>query len=459
MIVNLFEDNDIDIINKNMNDIMTNAEKYKNTYGIPNIKNYKQVKEYVLKYIKEKKRIIYGGEGWNILINSKNKKDSIYDEYSMNDIDFYSYEPIKDIFDICNLLSDKNFKYVQGANAFKEEAYKIYVNFTEIVNISYMPKYIYHKIDKYTIDGYNIIGNNIILIDLLRQFVDPINSLWRLDKNFKRGNILLKHFPLKLNNNGNEINKLNDNEKKLGLLLFNYLTSESNNNIFIDRNILEIYLNPTNDYIEYNNYNIEIITDNLKQTTIDINNYILNNFNDNDNIKIEQYHKFFQFYDHKIIFKYNDNVILTIYGNNNICIPYNVVKLKNNNKINIGTFNVCILYLLIKISYNKINKIYYKDIELLLYNLFKAKKLFLNKNKMTILDNSIYKDFKIDCIGQKTDNKYIYLLKKNNPKKFIKSRINFYDPKTDKQIFKIDDYKFKNSSGNINTKFNIDNYT
>ena len=39
-------------------------------------------------------------------------------------------------------------------------------------------------------------------------------------------------------------------------------------------------------------------------------------------IEVEEYHPFFQFLDNRISFKYNGKIILNIYGNNEMCIPY-----------------------------------------------------------------------------------------------------------------------------------------
>jgi hypothetical protein len=457
MIVNFFRDDDIKKMNDNMEDIIKKSEIRKKELLEPTINEYNDIKTHILKFIKEKKRIIYGGTAWDLLIKDKNKDDGLYDEYSIADIDFYSYEPIRDMKELCDYLATQNFKFIQGKNAQHEESYKIFVNFREYCNITYMSKYIYMKIDKIIIDGYYIIGNRVILIDLLRQYNDPLNSFWRLKKMFDRGIKILKYYPLKLNNKNKDYMKLNDDELKITSSLFNYIINDDNF-IFIDRNILDIYINPNEKEIKFNNYHIEVITDDLKKKTKEIYNMLNDIIIDNTKLIVEEFFQFFQFLDNKIVFKYNDKIILIIYGSNGYCIPFNSIKLYGKDKnIMIGTFNVCVLYLLIKLIYNKINDYKYDDIEYLLYKLFKSRDNYLYDKKTTILDNNIYQDFKIDCFGKTEENnrKFMLSFKCNNSR----SRIPNYDPNYDKNYsFNSDDYYFSNSSGNINNNFKIEDY-
>ena len=466
MIAKIFNDRDINIINNNIEKIMKKADINKSIKINPTINYFKEVMNIMMEYVKEKKRIIYGGTAWNILINKKNNKDKLYDEYTKHDLDFYSHEPIKDLKEICDRLKNLNYEFIQGINAFHEESYKIYVNFDEYCNITYMPKYIYTKIDKIVVDNYYLIGNRIILIDLLRQYNDPINSYYRLNKVFKRGNLIMKYYPLKLNTNGKDLDKLYDEQKNIVNLVFDYMVKDNKNIVFIDRNVIDIYINPNNNLslnnVKFNDYPIEVITDNLKKKTREIYDFLLlNNINLNK-LKVEEYYKFFQFLDNKTVFKYNDYTILTIYGNNNYCIPYNLVNVHNNTrKIMIGTFNVCFLYLLINLIYNKINNNKYDSIELIMSKMIKSKEKFLNDNNYSILDNNIYQDFKIECFGNVDDTiyKYKYNMFSNNKLNYSRSKIPKYDPYDEKNyLFNPDDYYFNNTSGYINNNFNIDEY-
>jgi len=462
MIVKYFSDNDIKNIDNNIDNIMKKAEIKKYLNATPTIDYYKDVMKHVLDFVKDKKRIIYGGTAWDMLINKMNKKDKIYDEYTKHDLDFYSYEPIKDLKELCDKLHKLGYQYIQGKNAFHSESYKIYVNFDEYCNITYMPKYIFTKIDKMIVDNYYLIGNRVILIDLLRQYNDPINSLWRLNKTFKRGNKIMKYYPLKLNTNGKDLNKLYNKQRDIANLIFNYITTDYKNFIFVDRNAIEVYINSnknlSSNNVKFNDYPIEVITNNLNKKTREIYDFLLLNNIELDKIKVEENYKFFQFLDRKIIFKYDEQIILTIYNDNQYCIPYNLINIHNNIKqIMIGTFNVCFLYLLINLLYTKINNEDYKTYELIMSKMIKARDKFLIDTKMSILDNNIYQDFKMDCFGTIQDGVYKYFLKSNEKSNYSRSKIPNYDPSNEKNyLFNPDDYYFDNCSGYINNNFNID---
>ena len=205
---------------------------------------------------------------------------------------------------------------------------------------------------------------------------------------------------------------------------------------------------------------------NLEEDVINIYNTILKYYMDNnqserfnDEIKVIEYQPFFQFYDKRIEFLYKGEVFLTIYGNNNYCVPYQKVHFKKYS-VYIGTFNVSFMYLLTKFHYQYINKD--KDgsyiSNYVMYLLNKSKDEFLNKNKLTLLDNSIFEDFKIDCFGKTFDSTKIGNKKFIDTKRGLilpgRSRISPYDPHDEDSSFNPENYKFSNSSGNpiINPK-------
>jgi hypothetical protein len=66
-------------MNENMEDIIKKSEIRKKQLLEPTINEYNDIKTHILKYIKEKKRIIYGGTAWDMLIKDKNKNDGLYD--------------------------------------------------------------------------------------------------------------------------------------------------------------------------------------------------------------------------------------------------------------------------------------------------------------------------------------------------------------------------------------------
>ena len=472
--INLFRDNDIKLITDNIDNLQKKGEIKKRQLLGPFTDIYKEIKDIVFDFIKRKKRIIYGGMAWDLLIKTIKPNDSFYTDDDTPDIDFYSPDPINDLKELCDLLFKKNkYDYISGINGSHEETYKIYINFFEYCNITYMPSNIFYSILYIPIDNLRLIHPKVALIDLLRQYNDPINSFWRLEKVFKRGMLLLKHYPLEVSNKEQSLSSL-DKSINIALFILNHIIKLSNNSkypiIFIGYFAFDAFFNPNKKLdqqtIEFKNVPLECISSNLDEDVKNIYNTILkyymdNNQNDrfNDEIKIIEYQPFFQFFDKRIEFLYKGEVFLTIYGNNDYCIPFQLVHYKKYS-VYIGTFNVCFMYLLTKFHYQYINKD--KDgsylTNYLLYLLNKSKDEFLNKNKVTLLDPHIFEDFKIECFGKTFDS-----IKIGN-KKFIdtkrglippgRSRISPYDPQDQDNTFNPDNYKFSNSSGNpiINPK-------
>ena len=102
--IDYFRDKDINLIKDNIDSLIKMAEIKKiKTIG-PYIEDYHKIKKIILEFIKNKKRILYGGSAWDILIKNINPNDGFYKEYDMPDIDFYSTDPITDTIKICNKL-------------------------------------------------------------------------------------------------------------------------------------------------------------------------------------------------------------------------------------------------------------------------------------------------------------------------------------------------------------------
>lgn len=470
--MNLLRQIDIDNVIENIDDIVEKANIKKINTLEPTIIEYKDIIKIILNYIKKEKRIIYGGYAWNTLIKIKNKNDTFYKDTDFNDIEFYSNKPIDDLKNICDLLYNKNFKYITGKSGQHDNTYKIFVNFVNYLDITYMPSNIFYTVKTIKIDGINYIDPSFIFVDLLRVFSDPLTSYWRLDKNILRGNLLIKHYPLNFNREYKK-EKLSKDTISYIHYLFPIL-AELKTIIFIGDIAYNAFINYNDDTILFNNNSIELISNSITKDVSKIYNILFKYFIDkndadnfNNNIIVEQYYPFFQFTDKKIIFKNKKEVFLTIYNNNERCNPFNISSININNniyKINIGTFNLVLLYNLILYhqSFADKNNLLQDKQEYIINNLIKARNIYLTNSNKTILDNTIFQDFKSDCLGETIDFMRKYQLKIKN-KKFSKSFIPPYDPDNEKFILSGADYKFDNTSGNIinNPKdmiFNIKNH-
>jgi hypothetical protein len=446
----MYREEDIEQIKLNIDNIVDDATFIYKTNYEPTLLEAKESYDIILNYIIKKKRIIYGGYAQNMLIVNKNVKDAIYKDVDTPDIEFYSDEPLQDLIELCDLFKNKKFKYIQGVEGVHEGTYKIFVNFENYCDISYMPKNIFNNLPYITIDKINYVHPFFMLIDIYRVFCDPMTSYWRLNKSFTRSIKLYKYYPI--------VNTVNTKIEFNVLCPENILSNirkhiiHNSNYIVIGTYAYNYYLSKINKTKREKINYYEIITDNIRQDGNKIYNILIKLFN-KENITVKEYYPFFEIFDKRIEFLHNNNIILKLYNNNDRCIVFNQSTKK---KTKFGTVQLTLLYLIANYNYFLINKDKMSSNYLNMYiNLIKARDTYLEKNNITVINNSPFKDFIFTCIGKPVhlirQNK-IDSIEKKNKGKLIKFR---YEPKEIKG--KAPEFKFSNISGNqnINEKYFI----
>ena len=451
--VTLYSKDDMAIMEENIDKIIDSARRVTIKKLEPTIDEYSQVMNIIKNYIATNNRVIYGGYGWNELIKKKNPMDKIYKEdLEMPDIEFYSPEPVIDLVNLCNELNNKGFKFVSGASAQHAETYSLFANQNQYCDISYMPNIVVDKMPKVKLNNLLISDPKWILIDIMRQYNDPMTSYWRIKKQLVRANILLTHYPLQTNGKMNKIIVSKETNKILDFV---------RKNIIIGSKLLvfgyygyQYYMYKANDdkkeelYVPY----YDVISTNLSEDCRSIYEKLKEY---NSKIKVVEYHPFFQFLDSRVSFMLGNEVILNVYGNNEKCIPSYYIAKKD---IHIVTFPYMVQMLLIDFMYNKTYK-NYKEMETsdyMLENLIKARNEFLKRHKKSILDDTPFREFRISCMGETIDQSRKFFLSVAEKIK-NKQRIRFrYDPNANNKNFVPGSYKFANSSGSVNkTKYRI----
>ena len=462
--IKFMRDKDINIVNDNVDNIIEKARNREIQIIEPTLSEFKKVRSVVLDFIKKEKKIIYGGFAWNTLIKKVTPSDAFYSDNAYTDIEFYSNKPIEDVKKLCDILQDKGFKFIQGKSAQHEDTYTIFVNFTAYCDISYMPSNVYYSVMTENVDGLRLIHPKFIMVDILRQFNDPLTSFWRLDKNIKRGKLIIKNYPLEISTKTIDLPKLNDETVKLiDYLLSNLIKSKYI--LFIGQIAFNTFTNPNTNISKqtstYDSSPIEVISTNLAkdiETTYGIIfKYFMdankpNNFT--DKILLEQYYPFFQFTDKKAVFKYGGETFLTIYGNNEKCIPFHDINLIHKDKshpIKIGTFNFNFMMNLVKFhhAYSEKNKQTQNLQDYIMYRLLTSRDQFFETNNKTILDQTIFEDFKVDCLGDPISPMRKFMLSRRDRKLMPRSAMHPYDPEERRDNFSTDSYFFHNYSGNI----------
>ena len=106
----MYREEDIEVIKSNIDNIAENAMHIYKSNNEPTLEESKAVYKIILDFIKNKKRIIYGGYAQNKLIIEKNKDDGFYKDIDTPDIEFYTYTPLSDLIELCDGYSEVLFE-------------------------------------------------------------------------------------------------------------------------------------------------------------------------------------------------------------------------------------------------------------------------------------------------------------------------------------------------------------
>jgi hypothetical protein len=463
--MDLYRDIDIQAITDKLDTIVEQATDKKDNTLFPTLKEKTKAKKMIIDFIKEKKRVIYGGTAYNELVKAKSSRDRIYTEKeeTIKDIEFYSPEPVQDMIELCDYLRNE-FEYVSAREAQHQETFTVFVQFENLCDITYMPKHIYNNMPKVDIQNMMYTHPLFILVDILRQYNDPLTSYWRLkDKTFSRATILLKHYPLKLDKNAPSFDKPSDINDQVF-----HIIKTMPNLIHLGSVAYSYYSNPQNKQIDTSKPLVCVSTC-LKEDALQIHSILSKKFK----VRVEEYWPFFQFWDRRVVFYHNDYPVLTLLGHNKICVPYHSVSYDNDkfSSIQLGgaymellggepkvtgdtfkmaTFTVLFMYLLIELHYCNINKLAKdaKIVQNMMYTLLDARLRYLTDKNLTVMDKSPYQEFILECYGKTIDNKVDAQTRMLNRKKRGVAIHLRYAPREDDPNAEKYKVNFDNSSGN-----------
>jgi hypothetical protein len=453
MNIKFYSEQDLQQINDNLDNIEVDATKKKYELLEPNNEEYHKVKQIIINFIKEQKRIIYGGSAYHAIIQhyrkDKNNTTQIYPDWERFDIEFYSPKPIRDMVMICNRLSDANIKYVMGRQAQHDETFTIFANFLQYCDMSYMPERIYNNIKTIEIDGIRYIHPEFIMIDIFRMYNDPLTSAWRFGKVFKRMRLLMDKFDFEFTESKPIIfNKPSDDIIKNIIKIFDFiiptLLKHDDKILFTGQIAYSVYTNPDKKIDSDQINQIEIITDDLDGITDYIITLTYNwlsrfdkqNFKNYDEFfSVKKYSRFFQYWDKRNVIYYMNKPLFTIIGSANRCLPYIDSKINfnstNNNELSIklASFLVTFNYFFIGYQYCQINKSndYYSDRNII-NSLISARNNYLKSKNKTVIDSSIYKDFILTCSGKTTEFTREFLLRMSDKRAKGQKGLMSYDP-------------------------------
>lgn len=444
----MYRQKDIDDITQNLSNIQKEAFKEFRSKNEPDIREISEVYLVIKNFIKKNNKIVYGGFAQNLLLQIKNNEDTFYNKIdeayynsgSIADLEFYSATPFEDLIYLTEELFLKKFKYVEGKEGMHPNTFKIYVNFENYCDISYMPRHMCNILPTIEIEGIRCIHPHYMLADYYRVITDPMTSYFRLDKSINRFQKLIKYYPFDLTNINNKIKLDNNDDNKLKYLRKKIIYNSKL--IVIGFQAYNYYINKIDKKEKINVPYYEIISTQLNDDALMIYKKLLRKFK---NVKVKQYIPFFEFFDNKIEYYVDDKLILVLYGNNERCIVYNYSEKKH---CYFGTFNLVVMYILFNYFYAYINKfkekknIYY----LLLIKLITYRNNYLEERNKTVLDDTPFKDFSLKCFGKSVELKRLSFLEGSRKKKQGQKPKEQYKPSG--KIPKIVPKNYINISGN-----------
>lgn len=154
----------------------------------------RSIRHLISEFIGRRKRLVYGGVALNEHLKMA-QAPPIYLEDEETDIEFYSFQAMQDVVDLCDMLDSLGFKNVEAKLAVHDDTYTIVVNYQKYCDVTYMPRNIFSAIPYSEINGTRYVHPHFAALDYMRVVCDPLTSFFRLDKDFPRLQLLCTHFP------------------------------------------------------------------------------------------------------------------------------------------------------------------------------------------------------------------------------------------------------------------------
>jgi len=157
----------------------------------------KEIIEIVEVFLKQTKRICYGGTAINNILPLE---DQFYDKsVELPDYDFFSPDPLKDAKKLADIYYDAGFKEVEAKAGVHPGTFKVFVNFIPVADITYLVPELFKKIMKKAIRVAGIYYSpaNFLRMLMYLELSRPAGDVSRWEKVLKRLTLLNKHYPLK----------------------------------------------------------------------------------------------------------------------------------------------------------------------------------------------------------------------------------------------------------------------
>ncbi len=137
-------------------------------------------------FLRRKQRLCYGGMAINAHLDPSLK---FYDfSKVLPDYDFFTPTPEEDVSDLVNALKSAGFSEIAPRVGIHEGTTKLFVQFTAIADISFMPSWFYDILKKRSIvdDGIHFVDADFLRLGMYLELSRPMGEVERWDKVYKR---------------------------------------------------------------------------------------------------------------------------------------------------------------------------------------------------------------------------------------------------------------------------------
>ena len=173
------------------------SEEQARAVGVRNEK-IDRIIEILEEFLVRKKLICYGGTAINNILP---KEAQFYNrEMEIPDYDFYSVHALEDAKELADIYAKEGYTEVEAKSGVHFGTFKVFVNFTPIADITFLPEGLFNTVQK---DSISVAGIKYCPPDFLRmnmylELSRPKGDVSRWEKVLKRLTILNEHYPFKV---------------------------------------------------------------------------------------------------------------------------------------------------------------------------------------------------------------------------------------------------------------------
>ena len=386
-------------INKIIKEI--EVKKLKELYG-----EFNDVITLISNFILKKNLILYGGLVINLILP---KKYRFYKEYTINDYDCFSKNPVKDAKELGYEIKKAGFEYIKLKRALHTNTYKISVFGKQFFDITFLDAKIYNillkyinknnKNLKYYGDKYKVIPVELIKQNLYFELARPLQSGFRWEKIYSRLSLVNSFYPTEKNKKVLKCIPIKESYLNTIKYILEYI--KANKLPIIDSYSIKLYMNISLCCYRLSNNSIclTILVKNIRDVFLNIKK-IINLYITDSKYKVEVIKapidsiNLYKYYDIKI---YDNETKVTFNMLRIIKIKDQCFSTTVKNSYTLGSIDTCLYFL----YYNYINnKIYKNNMNDAMENLYYINQFENNLLKANLNKIPINKRLQTNCYGE-----------------------------------------------------------